>query len=138
MELYPRFLGLSISDSGSLYTYSYTPFTESSKLVDENGVLIAELKRFGWFTLNFNLFTGNAAYILKCSVLNNEMITPEGQIFSTNSSTNFYSNGKQLTELKHNSRFGKYATLEVFSREHKAALVIASCLFTVRYLHGGI
>jgi hypothetical protein len=137
MEISPKFLGLSINDGQHQYEFSYMPFTQSSKLTDSNGNLVAELKRFGWFTLNFKLIAEDSEYLLKCRALNNELTTPQGETFQTGSSVNFANETKPLTKLTHDNRFKKYATLEVFSKHHRIALIIASCLFTVRYLHGG-
>ncbi len=137
MKLSAKLLGLQIEDGDIRYEYSYTPFTQSSKLFDEDGSLLAELKRFGWFTLNFNLETQGNDYIFKCRQLNSELITPEGDVIRTDSSVNFYHNGQRLTQLKHDLRYQKYVALEIFSETHRTALMIASCLFTIRYLHGG-
>jgi len=137
MDISAKFLGLSIKDGEDQYEFSYMPFTQSSKLTDSDGNLVAELKRFGWFSLNFKLMAEGGEYLLKCRALNHQLITPQGEIFQTGSSVNFASNTKQLTKLTHDNRFKKYVSLEVFSEHHRMALIIASCLFTVRYLHGG-
>lgn len=137
MEISPKFLGLSIMDGEHKYEFSYMPFTQSSRLTDSNGDLIAELKRFGWFTINFKLMVENGEYLLKCRALNHELTTPQGETFQTGSSMNFASKTKPLTKLTHDNRFKKYAALEVFSEQHRMALIIASCLLTVRYLNGG-
>lgn len=137
MEISPKFLGLKINEDGDYYNYSYMPFTQSSKLVSDKGILVAELKRFGWFTLNFKLFAEGGEYLLKCRALNNELVTPQGEILETGSSVNFSRKNKLVTELKHDSRLKKHASLEVFTEHHRMALLIVSCLFTVRYLHGG-
>lgn len=137
MEISRRFLGLDINDNGSKLSYSYKPFVQSSKLVGENGELVAELKRFGWFTLNFHIFDGEQKYILRRKSMEHEIHTPSGEILRTNSGCNFYLNQNALTELKFDRRFGKHVSLEIFSDVHRTALLIASCLLTVSYLHGG-
>lgn len=135
MDISAKFLGLSIKDGEHQYEFSYMPFTQSSKLTDSDVNLVAELKRFGWFTLNFKLMTEGGEYLLKCRALNHQLTTPQGEIFQTGSSLDFASNTKQLTKLTRDNRFKKYVSLEVFSEHHRMALIIASCLFTVRYFH---
>lgn len=137
MEISPKFLGLSIKDGEHQYEFSYMPFSQSSRLIGSSGNLVAELKRFGWFTLNFKLMAEGGEYLLKCRALNHELTTPQGETFQTGSSVNFASKTKPLTKLTHDNRFKKYASLEVFSEHHRMALIITSCLLTVRYLHGG-
>lgn len=137
MEISPKFLGLRIDDDGNRYEYSYRPFTQNSKLFDCKGNLVAELRRFGWFTLNFHLIAESGEYLLKCRALNHELTTPQGELFHTGMSVNFSNKTEPLTKLSQDNRSKKYAILEVLSKHHRMALTIASCLLTVRYLHGG-
>jgi len=137
MELSPKFLGLAINDDGVIYNFKYMPFTQSSKILDEEGFLISELKRFGWFKLNFKLFTNNKEYMFKCRLTNHELIAQDGKVFKAKASSSFYDGDQQVTNLEYNNKIGKYLVLDINSKEHKTALLIASCLMAVRYMHGG-
>lgn len=123
--------GLEITNGDEKLIFRNKLFSLSSEITDENGDIIATLKRKGWWYLTFSLTTKDGEYELLGKWGEFQLISNESnEVFNTNSSIEFYNaKGIRVTEFKRSNDFGSQYLLNINNTEHALAFIMASCIF---------
>lgn len=127
MYINPTLFGVNITGTKNRLRYMCSIFSLSSRIIDEDGTVLACQKRTGWWRLKFHIETPAGRYRFYKGFLNYYLEHESGVVFQTQGSIDFYDvNMRKVTELKLSRKFGKYWELDILTEEHKSALVLAS------------
>ncbi|QEQ96925.1 hypothetical protein [Neptunomonas concharum] len=130
LTLAPILRGLEITNGEGKLIYKNKLFSLSSEIQDENGVVLATLKRKGWWHLTFSVITPDGEYELEGKWGDFKLTSYRtGELFITNSGVEFYtSHGIRVTEFQRAHMFGSRYSLTINNPGHALAFVMASCL----------
>ncbi|WP_455222333.1 hypothetical protein [Kaarinaea lacus] len=137
-ELKPTFKGITVTNGETNYLYKSKLFSLSAVLEDENGNVLASLKRSGWLHLTFMLWTENESYKVeqKWGEVKIDSLSSEIR-YRTNMTIDFYDKtNKRVTVLSRVKKFGLLYKLSIKETEHYLALLMASCMLFKSSLEG--
>jgi len=127
MYINPTLFGAVITGTNANVRYRCKPFSLSSCIYDEDGVVLVSQNRTGWWGLKFEMVTPNGRYTFGKRYFDYFLEHESGALFRTHSSVDFYdSKMKRVTDLKLSRKSGKYWELNILTEEHKSAFVLAS------------
>lgn len=127
MYINPTLFGAKITGTARDVTYKTGIFSLSGSITDDDGSLLVSQKRTSWWGLKFDMVAPEGNYKFYQKYFDYFLEHENGQKFRTHSSVDFYNEKmERVTHLRHSNKFGKYWELDIFTEEHKSALVLAS------------